>query len=123
MTYAPLHNIEMAEATFNLETDTILVNKSVSLAKIANVLNVSAEELNLLNPKYRKHVVNATASNPQELVLPKNAKEYFASLNTSILDQAVVKLASFSSREQRQQIDDEFVSLLKNKKEICYNLL
>lgn len=116
MTYAPQHNIEQGDANFNLETDTILVNKAVSLAKIANVLNVSADELNMLNPKYRKHVVNATAGNPQELVLPKNAKEYFASLNTSILDQAEVKLASFSSREQRQQIDDEFVSLLKNKK-------
>ncbi|UKJ08287.1 lytic transglycosylase domain-containing protein [Solitalea lacus] len=116
MTYAPQHNIQQMDVEFSAETDTLVVDKAVSLTKMASVLNISAEALKFLNPKYKKHVVNATVDNPQEILLPKYAGDYFASLNTSLLDQCVVQLAKYSASSERNNTDDEFVKLLKNSR-------
>ncbi|POY39274.1 lytic transglycosylase [Solitalea longa] len=116
MTYAPQHNIALETCEFSIETDTVMVDKACSLAKIAGVLNVTPEELNFLNPKYRKHIINANATTPQELVLPKPAKEYFASLDAGQLEQCFVKLGKYSAPNERWQTDDEFVRLLKNRR-------
>ncbi|MCO4293145.1 LysM peptidoglycan-binding domain-containing protein [Solitalea sp. MAHUQ-68] len=116
MTYAPQHNITLTETDFSNETDTVMVDKAISLAKIATVLNVSNDVLTFLNPKYRKHIINATADSPQELILPKQSKDYFASLSSAQFEQCVIKLSKASVANERWQADDEFVRLLQKRK-------
>ncbi|SMO62049.1 LysM peptidoglycan-binding domain-containing protein [Solitalea koreensis] len=99
MTYAEENDIVAEEPEFSSETDTVLVNRSISLPKLASTLNLSDSELKLLNPKYRKLIVKATAETPQTIVLPKASKEFYASLDASVLDNSTVSLSSFREHD------------------------
>ena len=43
--------------------DTIIIEKDVTLAKIANVLGMNVDDLKVLNPQYRQGVIKAFATN------------------------------------------------------------
>ncbi len=74
------HNLVPRAATFAMNTDVIPVTRTVSLKSIAEASGVSAGELSLLNPAYKKAIINGTESNPKRLVLPVLDKKAFASL-------------------------------------------
>ncbi|RVU01903.1 LysM peptidoglycan-binding domain-containing protein [Mucilaginibacter limnophilus] len=80
MNYYKHHNITPQACTFSVLTDTVLVNKSVPLQSIAGVLDVSISELALLNPSYKRLIVNGSDKAPRRLIIPQTAKENYSAL-------------------------------------------
>ncbi len=84
MNYYNKHNIMPQECNFVIKTDTVLVNKYVSLNSVSKVLGVELAQLAILNPCYKTMIINGSASSPKRLVLPQTAKDKFSSLYNAI---------------------------------------
>src|ERR1700744_5058701 len=69
--YAAKHDISPLEGSFSMNTDTVLVDRMLPLSSVAFALNRDVRELQILNPSYRKLIVNGSAANPRRLVIPK----------------------------------------------------
>lgn len=67
-----------------MKTDTVLVNKFVSLNSVARVLNISLAQLAQLNPSYKVMIINGSPESPKTLVIPQSAKEKYSTLYNSI---------------------------------------
>jgi membrane-bound lytic murein transglycosylase D len=80
MNYYAKHNITPRECDMALKTDTVVVNKYISLAAIAQALNVNVAQLAVLNPAYKKMIVNGTSQAPRRLVIPEVDKNKYAAL-------------------------------------------
>lgn len=80
MNYFGKHNIVAQACSFSLKTDTVMVKKFVSLNNVARALNVGIGEITILNPAYRRLIVNGTPKAPRRLILPQTTKENFAAL-------------------------------------------
>jgi len=80
MNFADKHDIIPQTASFHINTDTVLVDRFVSLNNISNVLNIDIREISLLNPAYKKQIVNGTTDAPRRLILPKTGQENYAAL-------------------------------------------
>ncbi|QQL48786.1 lytic transglycosylase domain-containing protein [Mucilaginibacter ginkgonis] len=80
MNYYNKHNITPQACSMPMQTDTILVNKFVSLGNISRVIAVDPNQLALLNPGYLQRVVNGTAAAPRRLVIPQIQKERYSAL-------------------------------------------
>ncbi len=80
MNYAGKHDISPIEGSFNMNTDTVFVDRFVSLSNISRVLNVDIRELTTLNPAYKRQVVNGSVTAPRRLVIPKTATANYAAL-------------------------------------------
>lgn len=78
------HNITSRPADFNTNTDIITVNKFVSLASISKAINVDIKELSVLNPSYKKQIINGSSTSPKNLVIPKVDRQAFASLYNAL---------------------------------------
>jgi membrane-bound lytic murein transglycosylase D len=89
MNYYSKHNIMPQVCDFALKTDTVMVNKFVTLNNIAKVLNVDAKELNILNPQYKKQIINGTDALPKRLVIPQIDKASFAMLYDALNNPAI----------------------------------
>ncbi len=88
MNYHTRHNISpKTPEEFNPLTDIIDVNRTVSLASIAKAANLDLSELLVLNPWYKKQIVNGSAGSPKRLVVPAVNKQTFAALY-EVLNQA-----------------------------------
>lgn len=59
MTYHNLYGIQPAKITIPLDVDTIMINKETHFQQIANVLNISYDEIKSLNPQYKKDIIPA----------------------------------------------------------------
>ena len=80
MNYFGKHNIVAQACNFSLKTDTVVVKKFVSLSNVARALNVGIGGITILNPSYRRLIVNGTPKAPRRLILPQTSKENFAAL-------------------------------------------
>lgn len=69
MNFYNRHNISPALAKRPIITDSVHVNKRVHFNQIADVLHIPVEELQILNPQYRKQIIPGDVS-PCPLVLP-----------------------------------------------------
>ncbi|WP_462264357.1 lytic transglycosylase domain-containing protein [Mucilaginibacter sp.] len=78
--YHNRHNITPGTSSLAINTDTVLVNKFVSLPSVARILNIDYNQLSLLNPAYKKHIINGTVKAPRRMVLPQLGKDKFAAL-------------------------------------------
>ncbi len=76
--YTKYPSIQIAED--NIRTDSIYVSKYVSFSKIAAALNINTEELQNLNPVYKKSLVNGSVAIPKRLIIPKIAYHEYESL-------------------------------------------
>ena len=84
MTYYPEHGISPALAKRPLITDSIYVNERVHFRQIADVLNISVEEIKVLNPQYRKDYIPGDVK-PYPLILPsKQIFSYLASRDSIV---------------------------------------
>lgn len=87
------HNIIPQACDYALKTDTVLVNKYVSLGAVAQVLNIDVRALAMLNPSYKRQIINGTAALPRRMVIPQVDKSKFGvlydALNNSNLEAAV----------------------------------
>jgi membrane-bound lytic murein transglycosylase D len=80
MSYYSKHNIVAQGCNFSIKTDTVMVKKYVALSSISQALKINISELAILNPAYRRLIVNGTAAAPRRLILPQVAKENYAVL-------------------------------------------
>ena len=65
--------------------DTIVIEKDVTLAKIANVLGMNVDDLKVLNPQYRQGLIKAYATNGvAKLRLPSEMIEKFKDFKDQI---------------------------------------
>lgn len=69
MNYYDKHNISPALAKRPILTDSVHVNKRVHFNQISDVLHIPVEELQILNPQYRKQIIPGDVR-PCPLVLP-----------------------------------------------------
>jgi membrane-bound lytic murein transglycosylase D len=80
MNYYNRHNIIPQACSFSLKTDTVLVNKYVALSTVSQVLNIDVKELSILNPAYKRQIINGTTKIPRRLVIPQIDKEKYGAL-------------------------------------------
>lgn len=73
MNYTSEHNIQTAiPRKIFLEVDTIVVKHQLSFDQISSMLDISDDELQYLNPSYRKRVIPVVSGEPSFLTLPSN---------------------------------------------------
>ncbi len=85
MGYTAEHNIYTAipKKVF-LQIDTVAVKKQVSFAQISSVLDISQEELQYLNPSYKKGVIPYSPDKTNTLALPSGKMGLFVANEDSI---------------------------------------
>ena len=87
MKYYASHNISPIASDFPEATDIIQVNRFVSLASIAKATEIDVKKLSILNPSYKKQIINGTPEIPKALVIPVLDKavynELYNALNSS----------------------------------------
>jgi membrane-bound lytic murein transglycosylase D len=84
MNYYSLHDITAKDVKFSLLTDTMMVNKRLSLRKVAEALGSDISELVMLNPQYKRQVLNGTSANPSRLVIPQVDKDKYGDLYNAL---------------------------------------
>ena len=80
MNYYSKHNILPSPCSFATLTDTMMVTHGVNLANLAKTIGSSLTELCMLNPQYKKRMVNGAPEAPRRLVIPQVDKETYARL-------------------------------------------
>ena len=85
MNHADSHELIPDTVLFAVETDTVLINQSLDLSKLALQLNLPAEEIKRLNPAVRKGYLPETIKN-YPLKVPVPQRELLAVNRVAILD-------------------------------------
>ena len=80
MNYYKKYNIVPQSCNISMKTDTVLVNKYISLNSVSKVLKISLSQLTILNPSYKMMIVNGSPAAPKTLVLPRDAKERYGAM-------------------------------------------
>jgi membrane-bound lytic murein transglycosylase D len=80
MHYYKKHHILPQECSIPVKTDTVMVNKYISLNSVSRVLGVSLSQLIILNPSYTQAIVNGSPEAPKVLVIPQYAKEKYSAM-------------------------------------------
>ncbi len=83
MTYAEEHNFYSAEIKMPLHTDTIMINDTLHLFQVAEVLNIPIEKVRDLNPQYKKDIIPGHIK-PYPLRLPIEETMAFVQFSDSI---------------------------------------
>jgi len=71
MNYFKKHDIVEQAPSFGIKTDTVMVNKTISLSGLASILGVDAKDMAILNPAYKRGVINGTPVIPRRLIVPQ----------------------------------------------------
>jgi membrane-bound lytic murein transglycosylase D len=79
------HGIYPADAGFNIFTNTLTVNRKVSLWDIAKATNVNIDILTLLNPSYKNQILNGSPEKPKKLVIPELKSYIYAALKDELV--------------------------------------
>ncbi|TWI99849.1 membrane-bound lytic murein transglycosylase D [Mucilaginibacter frigoritolerans] len=93
MNYYNKLNIIPQPCNFALKTDTVLVNKYVSLGSVAQVLNIDVKDLANLNPAYKRQIINGTDKLPRRLIIPQIDKEKYSALYETLNNSNLVPTA------------------------------
>jgi len=78
MKFSDAHDIKQQPSALAIATDSIQVNRFVSIPALAEAMNMDPELLYALNPSYKKKVVNGTEATPKRLVMPRITLDNFA---------------------------------------------
>ena len=76
LNYAAEHNICKINVNMPLITDTVMVSERLHLDQISAILNIPIEEVQLLNPQYRKKIVPGNIK-PYPVCLPLHSATAF----------------------------------------------
>jgi membrane-bound lytic murein transglycosylase D len=80
MNYARHHDITPDNWNFSARMDTVMVNRLVELNSVASAINVNINDLALLNPAYKRLIVNGTITAPRRMIIPHIAQENYTPL-------------------------------------------
>lgn len=83
MNYYCDHNICPLSSDLPVKTDTVMLSRDVHFEQIAQVLGLSVEQLQDLNPQYRRNIVNGH-SEPSPLRLPADLVSAFIDKEDSV---------------------------------------
>jgi membrane-bound lytic murein transglycosylase D len=86
------HDIVPKPPAFSILTDVIPVDRRVSIPAIAKAAGLDLNELLILNPAYKRQVVNGTADSPKPLVIPHVGYQTFSSLYDVLNNNLPVKM-------------------------------
>lgn len=108
MKYANTHQIAIKIPPFNFKIDTVIVKNFVALTDLAVAINHKEETLTMLNPSYKKKIVNGTTAQPKRIVIPKLEPQYFENvfyvLNNDIeVDKEVILASTDDVRDLRKK--------------------
>jgi membrane-bound lytic murein transglycosylase D len=84
MKYHNRHNIVPQTNDMAIATDTLTVNKFVSLSRVSAALGMNFRDLCVLNPSYKQQVVNGTTALPRRIIIPQVNKETYAYLREAV---------------------------------------
>ncbi|HQS50620.1 MAG: hypothetical protein B7X86_07205 [Sphingobacteriales bacterium 17-39-43] len=104
------HEISVKPAGFSTLTDVIPVNKRISISSIAAATDLDVKELLLLNPSFKREIVNGSASTPIPLVLPSVKNNAYTSLydlfngTTELAEPAPLVAAAKKSAPSRTEL-------------------
>ncbi|MBC7744916.1 MAG: transglycosylase SLT domain-containing protein [Flavobacterium sp.] len=107
MKYYQKHDIIAEDPGFNILTEIIDVNRVISLSNIARAANVDLSELLLLNPSYKKKIINGSPAYPKQLVIPVVEKQVYTMLydvlnGTEILNEPSITAVNNLSHQENQ---------------------
>jgi membrane-bound lytic murein transglycosylase D len=93
------YGIDADKTTLGKKTEVIMVDRHVSLSSVAKALNIDENQINKLNPAYKRKVINGSKDNLQRLIVPVVDKAsygdlYYALQGDSKNERAKVSLAS-----------------------------
>ena len=80
MKFHKIHEITVKPAGINTHTDIISVNRKISISSIAKAAELDVNELLILNPSYKKQIINGTTLFPMPLVIPSVTNSAYSSL-------------------------------------------
>jgi membrane-bound lytic murein transglycosylase D len=80
MNYHQIHEIAEKPAGFSTSTDIFPVTKRISISSIAKATELDVNELLMLNPSYKKQIINGSSLLPMPLVVPSVASASYSSL-------------------------------------------
>ncbi|MFZ4798068.1 MAG: LysM peptidoglycan-binding domain-containing protein [Bacteroidia bacterium] len=83
LNYYKEHGIKASTADLAYDSDSVLVNKWLSLSQIANTLSIDLDELRKLNPMFKKDIIPMSADG-YYIKIPKNKSKLFYLLNDSV---------------------------------------
>jgi membrane-bound lytic murein transglycosylase D len=101
MNYAAKHNILPQALGLSMNADTVLVDRFVTLGNVSRALNSDIRVLSLLNPAYKRQIINGSTAAPRRLVIPKTAQENYAALYDVLNSDMPVQSAYVSEQHEK----------------------
>jgi membrane-bound lytic murein transglycosylase D len=86
MNYAHDHDIEMRQSSILGTTETVMIDKFITLGNVAKAMGMEVKELAAFNPSYKKQIINGTPENPRMLVIPRTFDVDYAVLYSALTD-------------------------------------
>ncbi|RYY29697.1 MAG: LysM peptidoglycan-binding domain-containing protein [Sphingobacteriaceae bacterium] len=100
MTYFKKHQIVPEECSFSTKNDTVMVNKFVSMKNLSAALEVDLSEIAILNPSFKKHIINGTPEKPKRLIIPKTVYADFDKVYAALNNVKTDVVPSFAAAEE-----------------------
>lgn len=115
MNYSNEHNLYpvMPRIVYH-ETDTVAVHSPLTIAILAEKLKMPIEDLEFLNPTFRKGFIPATAGNPYFIRLPKKSVADFINNEQSLY--AAFQLKGYDPAQFQAQSSDDAAFTVVTKK-------
>lgn len=104
MTYYKKHLIVPEECSFSTKNDTVMVNKFVSLKNLSTALEVDPAEMAILNPSFKKRIVNGSIDKPKRLIIPKTVYADFAKVYAALNDVKNDAVPSFVAAKEPEVV-------------------
>lgn len=118
------HEIKPQKSIFALKTDTVQVNKFVSLSDIAQALSIEEDDLFTLNPSYKKKMVNGSVNTPRRIIMPKVSLANFAMiydvLNNSNSERAEARVV-LASNDDNNRVRTKIKSVAADRPKVVYH--
>ena len=109
MNYYCDHNICPLSSDLPAKTDTVMVDRDIHFEQIAHVLNISIDELEDLNPQYRRDLVNGH-SELSSLRLPASLISQFIDMEDSIY---AFNAKDYKPKRSEVKVNDNATYLVK----------
>ncbi len=109
MNYYCDHNICPLSSDLPAKTDTVMVDRDIHFEQIAHVLNISIDELEDLNPQYRRDLVNGH-SELSSLRLPASLISQFIDMEDSI---SAFNAKDYKPKRSEVEVNDNATYLVK----------
>jgi membrane-bound lytic murein transglycosylase D len=103
MNYHQIHEIAEKPAGFSTSTDIFPVTKRISISSIAKATELDLNELLMLNPSYKKQIINGSNLLPMPLVVPSLASASYSSLYELFNGQDASLSANLENKSKTEQ--------------------